>query len=115
MKTINFQEFEVLLQKMKESLESNIINLKNEMESLVLENEILDTVDMASLENDSINHKALLKQQEHELDEVNHALEKIKNGTYGVCEKNGDTIPIERLHAEPSTRYCMEDARKIEK
>lgn len=115
METINFQEFEVQLQKMKESLESNIINLKNEMESLVLENEILDTVDMASLESDSINHKALLKQQEHELDEVNHALEKIKNGTYGVCEKNGDTIPIERLNAEPSTRYCLADARKIEK
>ena len=114
METINFKEFELQLQKMKATMESNIITLKNEMESLVLENEILDTVDMASLENDSINHKALLKQQEHELDEVNHALEKIKNGTYGVCEKKGDTIPIERLRAEPSTRYCFKDAREIE-
>ena len=115
MKTINFQEFEVQLQKMKESLETNVINLNNEMESIVLEREIFDTVDMASLENDSINHKALLKQQEHELDEVNHALAKIKNGTYGVCEKNGDTIPIERLRAEPSTRYCLADAKNLEK
>ena len=115
METINFKEFEVLLQKMKETLESNITNLKNEMESILSESEILDSVDMASLESDSTNHKALLQQQQHELDEVNHALVKIKNGTYGVCEKNGDTIPIERLHAEPSTRYCLEDARKIEK
>ena len=35
MKTINFEEFEVQLQKMKKSLKSNIINLKNEMESIV--------------------------------------------------------------------------------
>ena len=115
MKTVNFQEFEVLLQKMKETLESNIINLKNEMESILSESEVLDSVDLASLESDRVNHKALLKQQQYELDEVDHALTKIKNGTYGVCEKNGDTIPIERLHAEPSTRYCLEDARKIEK
>ena len=79
---------------------------------ILSESEVLDSIELASLESDSINHKPLLKQQQHELDEVNHALEKIKNGTYGICEKNGDTIPVARLLAEPSTRYCLEDAKK---
>lgn len=112
METIDFQEFEELLQTRKEILKSNIINLKDEMGVILSESEVLDTVDMASLETDSISRKALLKQQQHELDEVNHALSNIKNGTYGICEKNGDTIPVERLRAEPATRYCLEDAKK---
>jgi len=115
MQTIDFKEFEVRLQKMKETLESNIVSLKTEMEAIVLEDEIDDMLDMASLESDSMHHRIVLKQQEHELDEVIHALSKIKNGTYGICEESGDAIPVERLRAELHTRYCLEDAKKVEK
>jgi DnaK suppressor protein len=115
METMDFQEYEVRLQKMKEKLESNIARLKEEMEAIATEDVIDDMEDMASLESDSMHHTALLKQQQHELDEVIHALAKIRNGTYGICEENGDVIPPERLRVEPHTRYCLEDARKAEK
>lgn len=115
MKTEDFKEFKKVLQKRKETLESNILNLKDEMEEIVLDDGILDTLDMASLESDSMNHRVLLKQQQHELDEVNHALSKINNGTYGICEKSGDKIPLERMRAEPHARYCLEDEIKLKK
>ena len=115
MKTIDFQEFEVRLKKMKEIFESDIVSLKEEMEAIVLEDEIDDMGDMASLESDSMHHRVLLKQQQHELDEVNHALSKIENGVYGICEESGDAIPVERLRAEPHARYCLKDAKKVEK
>jgi len=115
MGNIDFHEFEALLQKMKEKLESSITLLNEEMENITTEDEIDDMEDMASLESDSMHHAALLKQQQHELDEVIHALSKIENGTYGICEDNGDTIPLERLRAEPHTRYCLKDAKKSEK
>ena len=39
--------------------------------------------------------------------EVAHALEKIKNGTYGLCEDGGDhEIEMERLEANPAARTC---------
>ena len=115
MKIINFEEFEISLQKMKEALESNIERLKDEMELVVLDDNIDDSADMALLESSSMNLREQLKQQNHELDEVIHALSKIKIGTYGICEESGDKILVERLRAKPHARYCMKDAVKIKK
>ena len=39
---------------------------------------------------------------------VEHALTKIDNGIYGVCEKCGKDIPLERLKAIPEAEYCIE-------
>jgi DnaK suppressor protein len=45
---------------------------------------------------------------ESKLKNVDLALEKIEKGTYGVCEKCGKEIEIERLEAVPEARFCME-------
>jgi RNA polymerase-binding transcription factor DksA len=44
---------------------------------------------------------------ELKLKDVNLALEKITNGTYGICEKCGKEIEIERLQAVPEAKVCM--------
>ena len=105
-----FGEFEKLLTMMKNQIESNIDLLEEEMERLSAEDEIDDGEDMAMLISDSMDHHALLLQQRKELEEVDHALEKIKKGTYGICEKSGEAIPLERLRAEPHARYTVEEA-----
>ncbi|HET7577844.1 MAG TPA: TraR/DksA C4-type zinc finger protein [Bacillales bacterium] len=51
---------------------------------------------------------ALRKQVEDELRDVNHALEKMENGTYGICEVTGQPIPLERLQAIPTARTILE-------
>lgn len=38
--------------------------------------------------------------------EVKRALERIANGTYGVCEVGGEPISEERLEANPAARTC---------
>jgi DnaK suppressor protein len=38
--------------------------------------------------------------------EVEHALEKIKNGKYGLCEVDNAPIESERLEANPAARTC---------
>jgi RNA polymerase-binding transcription factor DksA len=48
------------------------------------------------------------------LREIDYALEKIKNGYYGICEICGAEIPEERLCAIPWTRYCTECAKNQE-
>lgn len=42
--------------------------------------------------------------------EIEQALERMENGTYGACVVCGKDIPIERLEAIPSTPTCMEDS-----
>jgi len=43
---------------------------------------------------------------EIELRKINKALEKIKKGSYGFCEKCGKEIPQERLEIYPQAEYC---------
>lgn len=44
----------------------------------------------------------------NELIDVNVALEKIENGTYGICEVSGEEIPFERLQALPTAKAMIE-------
>src|SRR3954463_13426352 len=48
------------------------------------------------------------------LDEVNAALSRIENGTYGKCEATGKPIGEERLLAIPWTRFSIEAEQKLE-
>lgn len=51
---------------------------------------------------------ALRQQVEEELRDVEHALNKMGNGTYGICEATGKPIPLERLRAIPTARTALE-------
>lgn len=45
---------------------------------------------------------------EKSLEDVDGALKKIKNGTYGICENCDKQIPIDRLIAYPAARNCLD-------
>ena len=46
---------------------------------------------------------------------IKEALLKIKNGTYGKCEKCKKQIEIGRLLAMPTAQYCLSCSKKISK
>ncbi len=46
------------------------------------------------------------------LREIDDALKRIDDGTYGICEVCGKPIGEDRLAAIPWTRLCIDDARK---
>ncbi|MGH9107168.1 MAG: TraR/DksA family transcriptional regulator [Acidimicrobiales bacterium] len=51
--------------------------------------------------------QSLLEQVQHGLDEVDAALARLDEGTYGLCEACGQPIEEERLEAAPAARYCL--------
>ncbi len=65
------------------------------------DNEVADKLEAVE-ENSGIVEKL-----EGQLKEVNDALDKMGKGTYGICEKSGKPIEIERLHANPSARFSL--------
>lgn len=68
--------------------------------------------DEESGQGDSMNVErerdlALSAQALAAVEEIDHALEKLDLGTYGVCEKCGENIPKERLKALPYAALCV--------
>jgi len=49
------------------------------------------------------------------LKEIDYALSKIEEGSYGLCEDTEEKIDEGRLDAQPWTRYCVEAAEVREK
>ena len=50
---------------------------------------------------------SILEQVEAELADVERALRRLDDGTYGTCEACGSTIADERLAAAPAARFCI--------
>src|SRR4029077_20924216 len=49
------------------------------------------------------------------LSQVQDALERIENGTFGNCLADGEPIDEKRLEAMPWTRYCLAHQEQLEK
>lgn len=58
---------------------------------------------------------SILDEVEAELADVEHALQRLDEGTYGTCEACGKPIPDERLEAMPAARFCVEDQATAER
>jgi RNA polymerase-binding protein DksA len=56
----------------------------------------------------------LMEKDRQLLREINSALQKINDGTYGICEGTGKPIAKVRLEVQPWARYSIEHARKLE-
>jgi RNA polymerase-binding protein DksA len=56
----------------------------------------------------------LLENQDRLLTEVNDALARIEQGTFGRCEECHEEISLRRLAALPYTRYCLRCARMLQ-
>jgi RNA polymerase-binding protein DksA len=57
----------------------------------------------------------LADNSEQVLADIERALAKVDDGTYGVCEDCGKPIAPERLEAMPWARYCIDDQRRRER
>ncbi len=74
-------------------------------------------VHMADMGTDNYEQEftlGLVEKDRNLLREINLALSKIQNGTYGICEGTGKPISKARLEAKPWARHSIEYARKLE-
>jgi RNA polymerase-binding transcription factor DksA len=57
---------------------------------------------------------SVVSSEQEALREIDAAIKRILNGSYGVCEITGEPISEERLEAVPFTRYSLEGQRQFE-
>ena len=94
--------------------------LKERSEQLAQAAEPLEShsMDIADSATDEFEHDMALGRLSAEQDalfEVEGALKRILNGTYGLCEETGKPIPVERLKAVPWARFVREVEARLEK
>ena len=69
--------------------------------------ELNDEGDFAAASAETSVESAILEQQRKELAEIDHALDRIKKGTYGICEMCEEPIGIARLQVKNFARFCI--------
>jgi len=57
-----------------------------------------------------LNQVGTARELDAMLRDVDRALQKLEDGTYGICDRCGKLIPEERLEARSWSVLCVEDA-----
>ena len=107
---------DVLLAKKKEILRNAQKTLNQDM--ALDADDLPDEMDLASSEYLQAFTFRLRGREKVFLPKIDHALEKIRNGSFGVCEECDDPISIKRLEARLETTLCIrckEDQERLEK
>jgi DnaK suppressor protein len=72
-----------------------------------------DDADMAAMSQNKERVLWLAQDAQARLAEIDAALARIEQGTYGACVNCNRRIPEERLNAVPTTLYCVECQSKL--
>ncbi|HSR73427.1 MAG TPA: RNA polymerase-binding protein DksA [Sulfurovum sp.] len=106
LKQTELNEFQNKLQDRRVQIEKNLRGTTLELEEM-RELELNDEGDFAAASAETIVDSAILIQQRKELTEIELALDKIKKGTFGICEMCEEPIGLPRLRVKNFARFCI--------
>ena len=98
--------FEEKLLARKEQIKKNLEDAYG-MISQMQRMDLREEGDLAAVATETGIDNAIADQQRRELAEIDIALGKIKNGTYGICEMCEEPIGRARLEVKNFARYCI--------
>lgn len=112
MNDTDLEYFKLLLNSQLKELEERIGY--SDIQKMTINDVLQDTLDMASAD---VDKNMLLRIREREsrlISKIKDALERIEDGSYGICETCGNDIPVKRLKARPVTSQCIDCKEKEE-
>ncbi|RUM65117.1 MAG: RNA polymerase-binding protein DksA [Sulfurospirillum sp.] len=108
------KEFEMMLTKRKEEIQKTVEDSEKEIQALKSA-DASDEADHATISADSEIERTISSKLMNELKEIDYAMFKISNKTYGICEMCEEPIGIARLQVKPQARYCIVCREIVEK
>ena len=117
LKKKELNRFRGILEEKKEEILRNAKKTLNEEMTLDVD-DLPDEMDLASSEYLQSFQFRLRGREKTFLKKIDHALAKIDEGTFGICEDCGEPIHMKRLDARPETTLCIrckEDQERVEK
>ncbi len=114
MDTAELTRFRSSLDEHREALRRQLLDMGADPDADSLEGMDFDFGFADSAQSTAERNKvlAVVERLRENLHEVDLALSKIEKGTYGICERCGNPISIERLEAIPYARLCVSCKQK---
>ena len=107
------KKFKAQLEDMKGKIMSDVEQTLSEMTTHT--GNIPDPNDRATVESDR-NFELRIRDRERKLmNKIEEALDRIEDGSYGVCEGCGEDISVKRLEARPVATLCLEAQERHER
>ncbi|MEK7285680.1 MAG: TraR/DksA C4-type zinc finger protein [Nitrospirota bacterium] len=102
-----YQEIKKMLEQQKKAL---LVEAGATLESTLIpvSEGFPDWTDQASVEVDQNCVLRLREREQHLLNKIEDAIERINGDTFGICEVCNEPISIKRLKARPVTTLCIE-------
>ena len=120
--SIDMDHFRTMLLEERERVQKAIANLRDDHPGSLDEEveEVAGTSDnhLGETASATLNREidyTLGENSGQVLSEIETALKRVDEGTYGTCAKCGREIPPERLEAYSWASLCIDDARKAER
>ena len=110
------QDFKKRLENLKKQYTSILKGTKDEMKAI--DSVAAHSQHQADQGTDDFDMQISIELSEKELKvlySIERALEKIDEGTYGICDVSGDEIPLKRLEAIPYATMTVASQEKFEK
>lgn len=104
-----------VLKKMKADLLQNLISENEDFRAAVDDLGLNDLADVASNDIDCRTLEVLGNRDKLQLNKIDAAISRIKNGTYGICASCTKMISKDRLEAIPYAALCIDCKQKSEK
>lgn len=95
------------LEEERELLQAKVHELDAKEDDLAYDGNFADSGQVAA---ELGENKVLYDQLRRDLDDIEKALQRMDEGTYGTCEVCGAEIGEARLEVMPATRYCIDHA-----
>jgi len=107
------EEFRKILTEQLKQLEKKLSGAVDELSE---ESEVFpDISDQATQESDLYFDLRVKDREQKLIEKIKTALKKIDEGTFGICERCGEPIELERLKARPVATLCIDCKNEQEK
>lgn len=110
------QEEQARLQQIRASLQAEPLDGGSE-ERAIVELSMVDQhpADVASDTFEKEKDLSILEHVDAQLVDVDRAIGRLEQGSYGTCEACGRRIDDDRLRARPAARFCIDDQQMAER
>lgn len=117
MNALNNEKILLTLQQRRTELLQGLrrrLHAEGETEQLALVNHLEETGDWAEASSENLHDLALLQHEIDALRRIDGALQRARDGQFGVCQECGESIPPQRLEAQPEALTCLQCQKELE-